>query len=298
MLLLKNRWLLLSIVSLVSVLVVVKVQQFCHKRTDGFSLNKIQSKLSYHPQWALPHPPEKDLQEIKSLLAQKFFYLAKGAQCHVFVSEDQKYVIKFFRHHHMRPPSWIALIPSTFETFRKKKENRKWGKLHKDFNSYHLAFTQLKEQTGLIFLHLNKSSHLKHQLTIVDKIGIEQKIDLDQMEFILQKRADLVYPAIDHWMQKNNTTSAEDALSNLVSLLHLRLKKGLFDKDPDLNTNFGFIGTQAVQIDIGRFKKATEPMTPKQEKDTIIRITDNLKQYLDSHYPELSGKLEGEIEKL
>ncbi|HEY5259546.1 MAG TPA: hypothetical protein VIJ46_02780, partial [Rhabdochlamydiaceae bacterium] len=73
-----------------------------------------------------------------------------------------------------------------------------------------------------------------------------------------------------------------------------RAKEGISDKDPDLLTNFGVIGTEPIQIDVGRFS----PTTPKLDKDEIVRITDRLNQYLTTRCPELQQHLKTQIEKL
>jgi hypothetical protein len=72
------------------------------------------------------------------------------------------------------------------------------------------------------------------------------------------------------------------------------MQLGIFDKDPDLNTNFGFIGTRAIQIDFGRYK-ATQPHLDLQ---AILRITDHLHQWLMTKSPELDLHLRQTIESL
>ncbi len=145
----------------------------------------------------------------------------------------------------------------------------------------------MREETGLLYLHLNKTSDLKRKLVIRDKLNIAHELDLDQMEFLVQRKATLVYPHIETLIQKGELTAAKMAITNLVSLLHDRYKKGIFDKDPDLNTNFGFIGTCALQIDIGRFREGGG----REDRDEILRITDNFRQWLDLRSPELSSHL-------
>lgn len=156
----------------------------------------------------------------------------------------------------------------------------------------------MREETGLLFLHLNKTNHLKKTLTIYDRLNIAHQIDLDQVEFLVQKRADLVYPCIDTIAKREGLESAKGAISSLVQLLELRCQRGIFDKDPDLNTNFGFIGKQAVQIDIGRFRHDDRKISANAHRDEILRITDNFRQWLDQNHPSLSSHLLNEIQTL
>jgi hypothetical protein len=255
------------------------VAKFCKLQTGSFTISRITSSLSFHPEWETPLEADLDI------LCQPYTYLAKGAQAFVFASQDGKYVIKFFRHHHMSAPFWIKALP--FEQARRHVA-KKEAKLQKDFASYKLAYDRFREETGLIFLHLNKTDHLKLKLDLVDKLGIHHPIDLDQYEFLVQRRADLLYPALEALSEEQ----AKIALTNLVMLLKTRMEKGIFDKDPDLNTNFGLIGTTPIQIDFGRYKKAASLV----DKDEIVRITDNLHQWLMARAPKLDEWLKQEID--
>ncbi len=278
----------------------ILAKQFCYKKTDGFAHYKILSSLSFNEDWEVPPPSAEEAQSLSQILDQPFYYLAKGAQSYVFVSKDGETVIKFFRIYHLSPPLWLKALclPQLLQPYKISKMLQKRRELSKDFESYKIAFQEMKEETGLIHLHLNKTSHLKKHLRIYDKIGIAYDLDMDKMEFLVQKKAKLVYPAIDALMKNEGIDSAKEAISALVQLLASRCEKGIFDKDPDLNTNFGFLKTKPVQIDIGRFSFETAPKSPAVYSQEIIRITDNFRQWLDSKYPPLSEHLLSEIQKV
>jgi hypothetical protein len=281
------------------ILVAVLLKKFCTSKTDGFALYKICSSLSYCPEWdANPSSFQED-PDIVNIFDQPFQYLAKGAQSYVFASSDGKTVIKFFRIYHLTPPLWLTALslPLPWQPYKVGKMLEKRRELDKDFQSYKIAFQELKEETGLLYLHLNKTDHLKKRLTIYDKIGIAHKLDLDQMEFLVQKRATLVFPSIHQLVKTEGMDGAKEAISALVKLLARRCEKGIADKDPDLNTNFGFLHKIPVQIDIGRFRREKEHEYSKEDRDEIIRITDHFRQWLDQNYPPLSEHLLGEIQQ-
>jgi len=269
----------------------ILVKKFCYRQTDGFALYKICSSSSYKGM-------ESDYDaEIAAILDQPFYYLAKGAQSYVFASKDGKAVIKFPRIYHLQPPFWMSILslPLPLQPYQVGKRIQKELELEKDFQSYRIAFEEMKEATGLLYLHLNKTDHLKKTLTIYDKLGIGYALDLDQMTFLVQKRASLVYPSITHLVNTEGMDAAKEAISALVQLLFLRYHKGIFDKDPDLNTNFGFLHKVPVQIDIGRFSRTPEQKTLEEYREDVMRITDNFRQWLDQNYPPLSQHLRGEI---
>ena len=274
-------------------LTLIGIQRFCAYQTDEFALVKIKSNLSFHPEWEVECAPPN------APLSQSYKYLGKGAQVFAFVSQDGNYVIKFFRHHKTRhplepinkflPQKWRKRL---MQTIKKRGEKRM-----KDFLSYKLAFNELREETGLLYLHLNKTDSLNTHLTLFDKIGVRHFVDLDHMEFLIQKKAKPLYTALETWIENGEEEKAMKALSSLVYLLKCRRAKGIFDKDPDLMTNFGVIGCDAIQFDIGRFKKETTTNTSvKEDADELIRITHKLSTWLKRCAPKLRMHLLFEVE--
>ncbi len=265
---------------------------FCRKQTDGFALTKVTSSLSFHADWETAPPPSLEHEKI---LSQPFHYLGKGVQTFVFASEDGKYVLKLFRHDRMHAPFWMRLLPLTR---LKARADTLDAHLFRDFNSYKIAYTELKEETGLVFLHLNKTPFFSKPVQIIDKLGISHFLDLNHMEFLIQKRADLLYVAIEKKIKSGKTEQAAFILKELVHLLAKRCQKGIFDKDPDLNTNFGVVEEKPIQIDVGRFSRNTTYQKHEVYKHEVDRITQNLQQWLEEKQPELTQLLREEIAQL
>jgi hypothetical protein len=260
------------------------VADFCKEQTGRFTVLRITSHLTPQSEWETAPLSTEELAKIKKILSQPYTYLSKGVQSFVFASEDGRYVIKFFRHDHLDSPFWLT------KNQKAKKENRR----NQEFLSYKLAYQNLPNETGLIFLHLNKTKELNQTLDLVDKLSIHHQIPLDNYEFLIQKRACLLYTALNQMIEENRLSDAKKTVSNLVKLLVKRAEAGIADKDPDLITNFGVIGTDPIQIDVGRFS----PSSAKFDKNEIIRITDHLNHYLMARCPELQHHLKTQIEKL
>ncbi len=254
-------------------------------------MRKISSDLTYRPEW------ETDSVSIEPLLDQPFYYLGHGAQVYAFASEDNQTVLKFYRHnracHPLHPIRF--LIPGRLKEDMIMTHNKRQGKRIKDFNSYKLAADNLAQETGLLYAHLNKSDHIEKKVVLFDKIGVRHTLDLNKYEFILQKKASLVYPSLEKWIANGDTLKAKKALSQLVSLLRSRSEKGIFDKDPNLKTNFGFVGETPIQIDIGRYKKELEQKDLAKRCDELVRITDHLCHWLDEQSPELAKHIREDI---
>lgn len=257
------------------------IADFCKKKTDDFTLANTRSDRPYENGWEI-HASEAK-KDLDSIAGQKFTYFGKGAQAYIFFSADNRYVIKLPRQDRYQPPFWVKLLPPISYKIKKLASARE--KLERDFTSYKIAFDRFQKETGLIFVHLNKSTDLQKKITLVDRLNIEHEIDLDRVEFILQKRAELVYPKIKELMAQGDVGSAKAALSSLSSLFKARREKGIDDKEPNIGKNFGFIGTDAIQIDIGRFSLNA----PDQIE--IPNFPASFTEWLSSNYPQLSEEI-------
>jgi hypothetical protein len=274
--------------------------RFCLVQTRGFALYKILSDLPFNPQWETAPLSNEESGVLKKALSQSYRFLDKGAQCYVFLSDDGRYVIKFFKLHALQPALWLRAVrlPFFMQKLWVQKLIEKNQTLSKTFTSYVIAHDELKEETGLLYLHLNKTEKQHSPLTIFDNIGVKHTLNLDKMEFLIQKRASLFLPHLEKMIQEKGLNAAKSSLSDLVHFLEKRNKKEIFDKDPDLLTNFAFLDDQIVQIDVGRFRKDTQRKNPDVYYEEIVRITDQFNQWLKNHYPLLSDHLEQEIAAL
>lgn len=256
--------------------------QLANWQNEGFSLHKIFYRNNFTQNGEVVNSLSE--KELKEIFCVPFDYLSKGAQTYVFASRDGKYVIKFFRFFNKYATPFYFL---PFESIQKTVAKRN-GKLNKDFNSYKIAFEQLKEETGLVFLHLKETNNLKTTITFYDKMKVQYKLSLDKVGFILQKRATPFYPTLDHWIKEGKTDEAKKALKALVHLLLKQEALGIFDKDPNLETNFGFLKDTPIQMDIGRFKK-------NGSQKNMEHILSPLQHYLNENSLELAQYLKNEI---
>jgi len=266
---------------ILSIPLFMAVERFCHRQTDGFALVNIQSPLIYDERWAVDNNCN-----LADLVTGPFHYLSCGAQSYVFKSCDDRYVLKFFKHQHMRIPPWIEplWLPRPIDRVRTRKLEKKQKVRDQAFESLSIAFKELKEETGLCYLHLNKTSDLDQVVTLVDKLGIPHEISLDEYEFVIQKKGELAYDYLkDH--------QGVEPLKELVHLAVNRCKKGINDKDPDFATNFGFIQGRPIQIDTGRFSYRGN-VEIEAVFSEMIRITRPLKAWLESFDSKRADRLD------
>lgn len=154
-------------------------------------------------------------------LDQPYRYLSAGNQTYAFVSEDGKYVLKLFRN---------------------------TSSAQKALQGYTLAYTEFKEETALFSLHFAQTTNLKKTVEVKTRWGRKYTLDLDTTCFVLQEKAELIFPYLKR-LRKNEELKA--AITSLLSLVQQREEKGIADRDKAVSHNYGFVGTRPVQIDGG-----------------------------------------------
>ncbi len=267
-----------------------QVPKFCHSKTDGFTLPKISSTLTYDQRWETPFP---NPDELASIFKQRFTYLKAGGQSYVFASEDGRYVIKFFKHYRMRLLPLIAKVPLPKKLYalREKQRAKRQRKLLRDFTSYKLAYDLLKDETALVCVHLNKGKASPLSVTIVDRLNIAHTLDLSRYEFVLQKKAFLAYPYLEKLVKEGQIEKAKEALDSFCSLIVRRCSLGVYDEDAKVHRNVGFIDNQAIIIDVGRLKPDESRKDPAVQERDLKKIVAPLLEFLEPLSAELATYL-------
>lgn len=233
-----------------------------HNKALGFSVAKITSDFPYNPRWDVDLPTREEQKQIDQILSQPFYYLGAGSQSYAFESVDGKTVIKFFR---MKHQIWHLKDLWTQNRSEERKQN-----LFAIYDSHQLAYQKMKDDAGLIYVHLNKTEHLNKKIKLIDRLHRTYVVDLDQVEFVLQKKAELIFSRLGHLLSQGNREGFNEALSSVMHLVERRVRKGIADHDKAVTHNFGFVGNQAIQIDVGRIYLGEKP----KEYDRILERVD------------------------
>lgn len=261
--------------------------------TAGFRVAHISSDLTFDPRFEAHGLDSKKEESVRQILSQEFRYLGKGCQSYVFLSDDGQYVLKFLKYQRFRPQkflSYFSFIPFV-EKYRQKKILQKKEKLEKLFASWKIAFENLDKETGLIFLHLNKTSHLNTKLTIYDKLGIKHVLNVDDLEFLVQKRADMLCPTITKYMKAGHEEEAKSLLTSLVDMIISEYQRGFGDNDHALMQNTGVIEGQPVHIDVGQFVADEQFKRQENYNIELFSKTFKFRIWLSKHFPELESFL-------
>jgi hypothetical protein len=276
------------------------LDKFAHKQTGGFTVLGILSDRPYNPAWRVDSESQEERAETRSALKQKYSYFGCGGQSFIFFSEDDKYVIKVFKQRKFQVPLWIKMthIPWLLDRFYEKKLFRRKDKLERDFISYKIAFDELKAETALLAVHLNKTNDLKQKIHFVDKLNISHFVDADSLDFVIQRRADLVHTRISSLMRAGKIEEAKNSVSRILQLIVTRCEKGFQDRDPNIRTNCGFAGDQPIKIDVGRFIKNESMKRADVKSKELQRIAKPFGIWLLENYPALFDHFHAEIHRL
>lgn len=252
------------------------LERFCYYQTGGFRLSKASTLHLYDFSSPFIEPPCN--------LDQPFHYLGKGVQFYVFVGEDRQTILKLFKHHHSGLstdnlkkvlPDWI--IAPILERREKRVTHL--------FRSSLIALQQLSEETAILYTHLNKSDDQLGTTKIFDKLGIVHNLNLDQTEFIIQKRAKPLEEGLHELFSTNQVEEAISRMQKLAALIETRRNKGIKNKDRRILRNCGFLNDAPLEIDVGSYvyAKKTTPLKAEKEKKKAIW---KLLNWVEDHYPE------------
>lgn len=253
----------------VAFLIFIGIHQYCMYQIGDFEIRQVLSDLENKPEWETAFEPHEHL------LSQTFSFLGMGDQAYAFLGEDKKTVLKLFKHYDAQGKRPLDHI----------------------FESCQLAYNELREETGLLYLHLNKEPYSRY-ITLIDKLGFSHIIDINATEYALQKKADnLIFPAIAQLLKKQDISATKNHIHSLFNLIAKRCCKGIGDRDTALRRNYGFLYSQPIAIDIGSYYCNESLKDPINARAEIAHKTRRLERWLKKHYPELLVYYEQELNR-
>jgi hypothetical protein len=261
----------------------------CIKRTKGFCYAKIHSWHEYDPKWDFGPPNDEQKKLLEQIEREPFTFLGSGKECYAFVSENGEIIVKFFKQKHMKTNYLLNYLPLSkrmkaihFETVNKHHANRQAL-----YQSYQIAYEQIPSLTGVEYLHLTKTKHLKKTIHLKTKKGKKLTLKLDDLEFLVQKRATPIFEEINAQPE-----AGEKIIISIIDLIKARRKKGIGDNDINCERNLGIYQGKALQIDIGEFY-LTYSGLPTQED--LYQATLDLRFFLEKNHPHLISSLDQAI---
>lgn len=251
----------------------ILLERFCHSQTDGFRLPKATTSYDY-PFFSHYEPPP-------TTLYQSFHYLGCGVQFYVFLGEDKQTILKLFKHYHAEFSHEFVkgVLPRRLAASIIEKRERL---MIRSFKSAEIALKHLPKETGVLYTHLNKTDHSLGKIKIYDKLGILHEIDLDQTEFVIQKRGIGLPEGLHNFFKTKQIDEAIYSMQGLVTLMENRSKKGIKNRDGAIFKNCGFIDGAPAELDIGSYIYAKDDYSKKTTKRTIQKLL----EWVEMNYPQ------------
>lgn len=292
----------------------IGIEQLIKLKTYGFCLQRIlATDLPHKARFENPPLTAEEKTEIDRLLSQPYRMIGAGSECFAFASQDGKAVIKFFKLDRTRTlyfhrgifredysayagtlsdhPWTRATLPSPFQKALKSFLGMREYRINRSFSSIKLSYDALREETGLLYLHLNPTNDLNKTLTIYDACGIAHEVELDGAKFFLQKKAVQAETHFAALKKKGADDLAKTSIDSFIALIVDRCKKGYADRD-FINRNVGFIGSRAIEIDAGSFQENAAMRHPWLYTHELFYATYELRLWFKKHYPEMIPYLE------
>lgn len=278
---------------IVAIAIVLWGGQQWYKQRSRFGLDAKFASPTFQASsdWEFPPLGSEETELVNEVLQQKFTFLARGSQAFAFLSEDGKYVLKLFKQHKWKPSHLLGYLPWSWNPYYKSYCLRK-EKQDRVLESCKTALTHVKPDTGVLYAHLNPTPLDLPPVTLTDKHGRSWSLDLSQSCFLLQKKADLFYEHIKDLMKESRLEEAKYAITSTIKLIDRFIDLGVYDNNAILRKNFGFIGNEAMQFDIGKFKFDA---SRERDKGEIQMVTKNFRRWIGTHYPELSAHFDATL---
>lgn len=275
---------------LFSISVFFVIERLCHKVTKGFSILNITDPHPFDPRWEVEKPRGDEMAIIKAALNQPYKILHAGGQSYAFESSDGKYILKITKYEHMRIPLWAKLLPlpPSLNKIRTRSIDKKKRIFNETFNSYILANKNLGSLSGILYLHLNKTSDLNLKTPIIDFIGNRHILDLDKYEFVLQVKGVTTFKYLDDLLKNREEKKAKEAIKKLLEFTANRIRMGLEDHDFILYKNFGFYKEDPLQIDIGSLRENKTFLNDNMLKLKMSEVKEQLETWAKKSYPQLA----------
>lgn len=253
-----------------------------------FSLQFIQSNLPQRTDWEARLSEDHD-RFFYVVSQQALRWVGKGSVAFVFSTSDNKYVVKFINLSQFKITGHHGLLKKTFSG--KQKKSRKEARMEDVFQSARLSFDELQEETGVEYVHLNRTKEKIHGLKLIDSYAQSQRVCGDDTCFIMQRQAKPMLKVLTDLMDKGETEVACKRVDQIFDLLIGLARKGYVDGDERLisNNNIGFTDDRAIYIDTFHFFPAKHLDLMKRMQFECQQRLLPLERWLKLNYPELAA---------
>ncbi len=278
-----------------SILLMIGIQL---SSNTSFDIDKIRPSSNFSFQSAKADS-QAEIEKLRLIVAQPFTFLAEGSDSYVFVSQDQRHVIKFFKMRRMTPKYWLNYIPIPWlDTKRLSKISERERARLETFGSLKTAYEQFRYQTGLVFLHLFKTKYLKMKISVVDADGVEHRVPLDKVPFVIQKKTVMLSDYIKTLVSEGHESEAIQSLCKVLVLVKDRCQHGFADYSERVEEEYGFIEGRPIHVSGGCILADETYKSARSTLREVFRVSRSIEAWLQNSNPSLVVGFQDEVEDL
>lgn len=270
----------------------------CFWSSPSFSLSKICPSQGFFFQPAKV-ASQNELANLREMMNQPFNFLDEGKEFYVFVSQDQKHVLKFFKMRRLTPKYWLNYVPLPWlDKKRLSKVDERERMRMEVFNGLKTAFERFRYQTGLTFLHLFRTDYLKTKVIVTDSQGKAHKISLDSVPFVVQKKAVMLPEYIGALVKDGKEDEAIRSLCQILDLVKEGCLCGFADDSERIEADYGFIEGRPLHIGGGLVVQDESLKNYRNILREVFRVSKAIEAWLAPNYPELAMSFQDEVQDL
>ncbi len=255
-----------------------------------FNPSTIISHFANSPEWDVKISPHHD-RFFYVVTQQQLNWLGRGAQAYAFETGDGKFVVKFFQIGRIKEDDVEkGFIGELFSKESKEKRKQRLEHRREIFSSSKMCYEELPEETGIIYVHLNRTEDKIKGIKLVDRYGQSHRIRGDDACFVVQKKAKYLIQTISAHMDNGEFEAACARIDQIINLLYSVARKGFTDGDDALirNNNIGFAEDKAIYIDTGHITRAPNINVRERMKYEFDVRLKPLENWLNVMYPKLA----------
>ncbi len=220
---------------------------------------------------------ELSLEDLYKLFEEGFTFLGKGQQCFVFLSKDKQYALKFIRLDKFQQKPWFYTRLSWGKALAQKRKKA----LEKIKESLLLVREEMVEEQEVACIHFGKTHNFPTQTFLIDSLGREKRIFLNNTYFVLQKKAELLADILP----KASKEQIREISVALLDAVIQRAQKKIRNKNRHSLHNMGFFKGKALEIDLAEFFKRPQADASFLYKETSKSLRE-YETFLQENHPE------------
>ncbi len=255
-------WLCSICVGLIALFGVIKWQKVSSRQQRLCSSSMV---CRFNDISKLEKVPPVSAESVRPLFSQPLFFLGEGKQSIAYETADGKYVFKLMK-------------KASRKSRKKPLDDAVLGAI--------IGKTIIPEETGMIVCSFGPQSTKLPTVTLLTERGKIEKVNLQDVPFILQRKALPLKQTILRLVAEKKMKEASARIEAIFSLLTACREKGIIDRDGSLirNENIGFVDGKAILVDTGKLCRIND------RKRLTLHDVNRLKpllSWLESASPEL-----------